>query len=498
MSQHHVNPDLIHRTAWGNPLWNALHNLNITGLCLAGSIITALIWPLALPVCLLFTLVTSVIFMLQRWRCPLRMPMTLSLDDPSQDRKVRRSLFSFWPTLFQYEADETFPARGIFYVGYRRINDIGRELWLSMDDLTRHVMFFATTGGGKTETTFAWLLNPLCWGRGFTFVDGKAQNDTTRTIWYLSRRFGREDDIEVINFMNGGKSRSEIIQSGEKSRPQSNTWNPFAFSTEAFTAETMQSMLPQNVQGGEWQSRAIAMNKALVFGTKFWCVREGKTMSLQMLREHMTLEGMAKLYCRGLDDQWPEDKKITAAKLCAGILLALGIVLIQFLIVYIMSCMFLPLRGLNLTYYTQSQASLNITAYVFTYRTLIVNAMLLISIASMATAFITMLFSYIIKNRFATVIPLLLVTLISGFTGFFNQLLPGMVIDQFFPSQMVHFTQFFKVALNPHLGEMLPYFSIRGYSLAWKNVIMLFWIVSIVIISLCMLQHSRRHVKNCS
>lgn len=159
MSQHHVNPDLIHRTAWGNPLWNALHNLNITGLCLAGSIITALIWPLALPVCLLFTLVTSVIFMLQRWRCPLRMPMTLSLDDPSQDRKVRRSLFSFWPTLFQYEADETFPARGIFYVGYRRINDIGRELWLSMDDLTRHVMFFATTGGGKTETTFAWLLN---------------------------------------------------------------------------------------------------------------------------------------------------------------------------------------------------------------------------------------------------------------------------------------------------------------------------------------------------
>ena len=192
------------------------------------------------------------------------------------------------------------------------------------------------------------------------------------------------------------------------------------------------------------------------------------------------------------------NKKITAAKLCAGILLALGIVLIQFLIVYIMSCMFLPLRDLNLTYYSQSQASLNITAYVFTYRTLIVNAMLLISVAAMASACVTMLVSYITKNRFATVIPLLLVTLISGFAGFFNQLSPGMVIDQFFPSQMVHFTQFFTVALNPHMGEMLPYFSIGGYSLAWKNVIMLFWIISIVIISLCMLMHSRRHVKSCS
>lgn len=74
---------------------------------------------------------------------------------------------------------------------------------------------FATTGGGKTETIFAWAINPLCWARGFTLVDGKAQNDTARTIWYLARRFGREDDVEVINFMNGGKSRSEIILSGE-------------------------------------------------------------------------------------------------------------------------------------------------------------------------------------------------------------------------------------------------------------------------------------------
>lgn len=192
------------------------------------------------------------------------------------------------------------------------------------------------------------------------------------------------------------------------------------------------------------------------------------------------------------------NKKITAAKLCAGIMLALGIVLMQFLIVYIMACIFLPLRGLNLIYYSQSQASLNITAYVFTYRTLIVNAMLLISVAAMASACVTMLVSYMTKNRFATVIPLLLVTLISGFAGFFNQLFPGMVIDQFFPSQMVHFTQFFTVALNPHMGEMLPYFSVDGYSLAWKNVIMLFWMISIVIISLCMLLHSRRHVKNCS
>lgn len=307
MSEHRVNPELIHRKAWGNPLWNALQSLNIYGLSVTGSLVASFIWPLALPLCLLISVLTGLIFSLQRWRCPLRMPVTLNRPDPSQDRLVRRSLFSFWPTLFQYETIQESPARGIFYVGYRRLRDTGRELWLSADDLTRHIMFFASTGGGKTETIFSWIINPLCWARGFTLVDGKAQNDTARTVWYLARRFGREDDVEVINFMNAGRSRSEIIQSGDKTRPQSNSWNPFCYSTEAFTAETMQSSLPQNVQGGEWQSRAIAMNKALVFGTKFWCVREGKHMSLQMLREHMSLDKMAELYCRAIDDQWPEE-----------------------------------------------------------------------------------------------------------------------------------------------------------------------------------------------
>ncbi|HHR3735640.1 TPA: hypothetical protein ACS5XR_005240, partial [Salmonella enterica] len=70
--QHRVNPELIHRTAWGNPLWNALQSLNIYGLCVAGSLVASFIWPLALPLCLLISVITGLIFSLQRWRCPLR------------------------------------------------------------------------------------------------------------------------------------------------------------------------------------------------------------------------------------------------------------------------------------------------------------------------------------------------------------------------------------------------------------------------------------------
>ncbi|MBP2199234.1 F-type conjugative transfer protein TrbC [Pantoea cypripedii] len=302
-----VNQSMINRSAWGSPLLEMLRDHLLYAVIMAGSVVAGFIWPLSTPICLILVTVASISFSTHRWRMPMRMPMHLNKVDPSEDRKVRRSLLSSFPSLFQYESRQERIGRGIFYLGFQRVNDVGRELWLTLDDLTRHVMFFAGTGGGKTETIYAWMLNSYCWGRGFTFVDGKAQNDTARTVWYLSLRFGREDDVEFINFMTGGMSRSEIIHKGDKSRPQSNTFNPFGLSTEAFIAETMQSMLPTNVQGGEWQSRAIAMNKALVFGTKFWCVRENKTMSLQLLREFMPLEKLAELYCRAVDDQWPEE-----------------------------------------------------------------------------------------------------------------------------------------------------------------------------------------------
>lgn len=307
MSHMPVNQAMMKRSAWQSPLLELLRDHLLYAAIMAGSVVGGFIWPLAIPVLLFMAIIASISFSTHRWRMPMRVPVNLDREDPSEDRKERRSLFSFLPSLIQYEAIQKSKGRGIFYLGFQRLNDTGRELWLTIDDLTRHVMFFASTGGGKTETIYAWMLNSFCWGRGFTFVDGKAQNDTARTCYYLARRFGREDDVEYINFMNSGMSRSEMIQSGDKSRPQSNTFNPFGLSSEAFIAETMQSMLPTNVQGGEWQSRAIAMNKALVFGTKFYCVRENKTMSLQLLREFMPLEKLAELYCRAVDDQWPAE-----------------------------------------------------------------------------------------------------------------------------------------------------------------------------------------------
>ena len=79
-------------------------------------------------------------------------------------QKGQEKPFSFWPTLFQYEVDETSP-HGDFFMSVTAVSTISVELWLSMDDLTRHKHVFSTTGGGKTETTFARVAQPSLLGK---------------------------------------------------------------------------------------------------------------------------------------------------------------------------------------------------------------------------------------------------------------------------------------------------------------------------------------------
>lgn len=110
-------------------------------------------------------------------------------------------------------------------------------------------MFFSTTGGGKTETLFSLMLNSLCHARGFTMMDGKAQNDTARTIWYLALRFGREDDVEFINYMTGGRSRSELLHAGDKSLPESTPSIPLSTPRRHWSPKRFSRCCPRTSRG---------------------------------------------------------------------------------------------------------------------------------------------------------------------------------------------------------------------------------------------------------
>src|SRR3546814_5529431 len=63
----------------------------------------------------------------------------------------------------------------------------------------------------------------MSWGSGFLFCDGKGDVQLFAKIYAMARRFGREDDLLVLNFMTGNQD----LGAGN-GKVRSNTLNPFA------------------------------------------------------------------------------------------------------------------------------------------------------------------------------------------------------------------------------------------------------------------------------
>ena len=145
-------------------------------------------------------------------------------------------------------------AAGILYIGrdYRTL----QELWISNEDGRQHIAVPGTTGAGKTAALVSLCANALGWGSGFIFVDGKADNRLYADVLALARRFGREDDVLVLNF---------LVASGGK---HSHTFNPFAWGNADVIRELLVSQIESNPSGDKggnhvFMQRAVALMGAL-------------------------------------------------------------------------------------------------------------------------------------------------------------------------------------------------------------------------------------------
>nr|EKM0439596.1 type IV secretory system conjugative DNA transfer family protein [Cronobacter turicensis] len=302
-----VESDRVRRHAgrsWLTELLSETSSL-VCGMFVA--VVSGVLWPstllLSLPLLLFWSMVIAPA---GRWKMPMRMPMDMDRYDPSTERKLPTKLLGFLPiTTMRIHTDK---AAGILYAGYLRGKDAGRELWLSKDDLCRHILMFGTTGAGKTEALMGWVLNALCWGKGLIYSDFKAQNDVALSVASLARRFGREDDLRIMNFINGGRSRAQELLEDVKGRPQTNTTNAFSLAQESYITNLMDSMLPKTgSSGGDWQEKARSMNMALISALVYKCRREGTVMSQRIIQSHLPLRKIAGLYIQAVEEQWHED-----------------------------------------------------------------------------------------------------------------------------------------------------------------------------------------------
>jgi intracellular multiplication protein IcmO len=173
---------------------------------------------------------------------------------------------------------------GVLFVGNTK--NTNEEVWFTDSDARTHILYLGTTGAGKTEGLKSLVTNALTWGSGFVYVDGKADTDLWSSLSALVRRFGRDDDLLVLNYMTGNSS----IQA------PSNTMNPFSSGSASYLTNMLVSLMPES-QGDNamWSERAISLVSAIMPALCWKRDNQDIPLSVTILRDSLSLPAVIRL-----------------------------------------------------------------------------------------------------------------------------------------------------------------------------------------------------------
>ncbi len=184
-------------------------------------------------------------------------------------------------------------AEGILYMG--NVKETNEEVWFSDSDARTHILYLGTTGAGKTEGLKSLVTNALCWASGFVYVDGKADTDLWSSLSSLMRRFGRDDDLLILNYMTGNSD----------GRAPSNTMNPFSSGSASYLTNMLVSLMPES--GGDnamWKERAVSLVGSIMPALTWKRDNQDIPMSVSTIREYLNLNAVISL---SRDEMIPEE-----------------------------------------------------------------------------------------------------------------------------------------------------------------------------------------------
>lgn len=214
-------------------------------------------------------------FLRQPERAPLKIPMQEKILDLNQLHSGKRV---------------PEKGQGIFFLGKSIDADYsGKEIWLTNDDTRQHFLILGTTGAGKTELLMAFAANALSWGSGLIFVDGKGDIKLMGAMYALVKRWGRDADFLLLNFMP--LPNANALVPGETI---SNSMNPYVTADADDIKQQIVGLMPEGGGDGMWKDRAMTMLEAEVMCLT-WCRDNGVLdMSLSSLRQYILLDNLSK------------------------------------------------------------------------------------------------------------------------------------------------------------------------------------------------------------
>lgn len=233
-----------------------------------GLAVVAFLFPAIADACLVVSILAAWYGLSRPEVVPLKLPMQSALTDPHE----------------RNPAGGVKRAEGIFFIG----NELrtGKEVWLTNSDCRQHFLVLGTTGAGKTETLLGFAANAVSWGSGFLFCDGKGDVSLYAKVYAMCRRFGREDDLLVLNYMTGNTDVG--LSYGEK---RSNTLNPFATgSADGLTQMVVSLMDETGGDGAMWKGRATAMFTGVMRALTWLREQQLIDLNVSEIRDHLQLK----------------------------------------------------------------------------------------------------------------------------------------------------------------------------------------------------------------
>jgi intracellular multiplication protein IcmO len=212
---------------------------------------------------------------------PFKMPMDSNFPDPNN-----------------VGAGRSGKPEGILYLGNTRGNqNTNEEVWFSNSDARTHILYLGTTGSGKTEGLKSMVTNALTWGSGFVYIDGKADTDLWSSLSSLVRRFGRDDDLLVLNYMTGNSD----------AKAPSNTMNPFSSGSASYLTNMLVSLMPQaEGDNAMWKERAVSLISSLMPALTWKRDNQDIPLSVSSIRSYLDLPNVIKL---SRDDALPDQMR---------------------------------------------------------------------------------------------------------------------------------------------------------------------------------------------
>jgi intracellular multiplication protein IcmO len=177
-------------------------------------------------------------------------------------------------------------ADGILYLGNDK--ETGEEIWFTNSDARTHCLYLGTTGSGKTFGLKSYACNALCWSSGFIYIDGKADTDLWSTLSAMARRFGRDDDLLIMNYMTGNSASGAMVAS--------NTLNPFSSGSASYLTNMLVSLMPDSEgDNAMWKERAVALVSALMPCLVYKREVQNIPLSIGVIRQFLTFKAVIKL-----------------------------------------------------------------------------------------------------------------------------------------------------------------------------------------------------------